>query len=496
MELQLMIFWITTAITLLYVLSFVRAKISGDGCRLPPGPRLLPIVGNMLMVGKLPHRTYARLAKAYGHIFTIKFGQALADVVVSSPEIAREVLQKQDPLCCDRWVPDAAKAHGHNVSSMSWLPVDQQWLNLRKLVNTELVSSQRLGDLQALRHKKARELAAYLREKSLEGEPVNIGGAVYSTTLNTISNLLFSLDVVHPSSEAPGNFKEIMWGVMYELSNANISDFFPLLAALDLQGRRRRLAVHFRRLHEVLDKIVDQRIQENAAEGTYKDFLEAIIHGHSDGKGLSLDRHTVDTLLGDLFIGAADTTTTTIEWAMAEVLRNPRVLVKLREEVKEAFKEGEVNESVAVKLPYLQAVVKETLRLHTPVPFLLPHKTVTTVELCGYTIPKGTRVLVNFWAIGRDRECWRDPDEFIPERFLEREVDYVGQNFEFIPFSSGRRRCPGYPLAYRMLHLMLAALMHFDWKLPDGMEPKDVDMSEKFGVTLAMAVPLGAIPVE
>ncbi|OAY72692.1 Geraniol 8-hydroxylase, partial [Ananas comosus] len=237
----------------------------------------------MLMVCKQPHRTYARLVKAYGPIFTMKFGQALADVVVSSPEIALEVLQKQDPLFCGRWAPDAAH--------MLWLPVDQQWRNLRKLVNTELASSQRLDDLQALRHKKARELVTYLREKSLEGKPVDVGGAVYSTTVNTISNLIFSVDVVNPSSEAPGSFKEIIRGVMYETSNANISDFFPFLAALDLQGRRRHLADHFRRLHKVLDKLVDQRIQENAAEGTYKDFL--IIHRHTDRRGLNLDRHTL-----------------------------------------------------------------------------------------------------------------------------------------------------------------------------------------------------------
>nr|CAD1844856.1 unnamed protein product [Ananas comosus var. bracteatus] len=181
---------------------------------------------------------------------------------------------------------------------MLWLPVDQQWRNLRKLVNTELFSSQRLDDLQALRHKKARELVAHLREKSLEGKLVDVGGAVYSTTVNTISNLLFSVDVVNPSSEAPGSLKEIMRGVIEEIANANISDFIPFFAALDLQGRRRRLADHFRRLHELLDKVVDQRIQENAAEGTYKDFLEAIIHRHTDGKGLNLDKHTVDTLLG------------------------------------------------------------------------------------------------------------------------------------------------------------------------------------------------------
>lgn len=199
----------------------------------------------------------------------------------------------------------------------------------------------------------------------------------------------------------------------------------------------------------------------------------------------------------DVFVAGTDTTSHTVEWAMAELLHNPESMSKVRAELVEAFnKQPEVEESDILKLPYLQAVVKETLRLHPPAPFLVPRRTETDTELCGYVIPKNTRVLVNAWAIGRSENVWKDPDVFRPERFLEMEVDYKGRHFELIPFGAGRRICPGLPLAFRMVHLMLASLVRsFKWELADGMKAEDMDLSDKFGFTVGLAKPLRAIPI-
>ncbi|GLT77838.1 hypothetical protein SLA2020_493930 [Shorea laevis] len=115
--------------------------------------------------------------------------------------------------------------------------------------------------------------------------------------------------------------------------------------------------------------------------------------------------------------------------------------------------------------------------------------------MCGFTVPKNAQILVNVWAMGRDSSVWPNPNLFLPERFLEKDVDFKGRDFELIPFGAGRRMCPGLPLANRMLHLMLASLVHhFNWKLPDEMKPEDVDMSEMFGLSLHKAEPLLAIP--
>ncbi|XP_058106312.1 cytochrome P450 76T24-like [Magnolia sinica] len=147
-------------------------------------------------------------------------------------------------------------------------------------------------------------------------------------------------------------------------------------------------------------------------------------------------------------------------------------------------------------MPYLQAVVKETLRLHPPVP-LIPRRAESNAEIRGFTIPKHAQVLVNAWAIGRDGNTWVDPTSFTHGRFLGSEVDFKGRDFELIPFGAGRRICPGMPLAKRMLHLMLASLLHsFAWKFRDGMTPQEMDMSNKVGFTLLKTVPLCAVPVQ
>jgi cytochrome P450 len=195
--------------------------------------------------------------------------------------------------------------------------------------------------------------------------------------------------------------------------------------------------------------------------------------------------------LQDLFIAALDTTSNTIEWAMAELLQNPEAMRKLQEELGTVLgSKSQVEDSDIDKLPYLRAVIKETLRLHSVVP-LVSYRAQATVQVQGYTIPEGSNVLVNVWAIHHNPDVWKEPYKFLPERFLEKEVEFLGRNFEFIPFGSGRHICLGLPLANRMLHLMLGSLLHrFDWELPELETGNGLDMTEKFGLVLSMANPI------
>lgn len=202
-------------------------------------------------------------------------------------------------------------------------------------------------------------------------------------------------------------------------------------------------------------------------------------------------------MLQDLFVAGTDTTSNTLEWAMAEVLKTPEKMQKAKAELAEVIGKGKTIEEADVScLPYLRCIVKETLRLHPPVPFLIPRKVDQEVEVCGYNVPKGSQVLVNVWAIGRDDTIWENALEFKPERFLESELDIRGRDFELLPFGAGRRICPGLPLAVRMVPVMLGSLLNsFDWKLEGGISPKDLNMEEKFGITLQKAHPLRAVPI-
>lgn len=200
----------------------------------------------------------------------------------------------------------------------------------------------------------------------------------------------------------------------------------------------------------------------------------------------------------EMFIAGTDTTTSTLEWAMAELLHNPNTLNKVQSELRRTLGPNKkLDESDIENLPYLKAVIKETLRLHPPLPFLVPHMAMDSCKMLGYYIPKETQILVNVWAIGRDPKTWENPLEFKPERFLgPNMVDFKGHNFEFIPFGSGRRMCPAVPLASRVLPLALGSLLlSFDWVLADGLKPDDMDMTERMGITLRKAVPLKVIPI-
>ena len=198
----------------------------------------------------------------------------------------------------------------------------------------------------------------------------------------------------------------------------------------------------------------------------------------------------------DLFVGGSETTTTSVEWIMSELLINPEKLEKLKEELRRVVGEkNQVQESDIPRLPYFEAVMKEVFRLHPPGPLLLPRKAERDVQVGGYTIPKDTQILVNAWAIGRDPSIWPNPEAFEPERFLSMKMDYKGQDFELIPFGSGKRICPGLSFANRMLPMMVATLIHnFNWKLEVEANAQDVHKGEMFGIAVRRAVPLKAYP--
>lgn len=198
----------------------------------------------------------------------------------------------------------------------------------------------------------------------------------------------------------------------------------------------------------------------------------------------------------DLFVAGTETTSATVEWAMAELMRNPEKMQKARAEVRQVLGQSKlVQESDISRLPYLQALIKETFRLH-PIGTVLVRQAEADIEFDQYIVPKDAQLLVNLWGIGRDPSLWLNPDSFVPERFLDSEIDVKGQHFELLTFGTGRRICLGLPLAHRMLHLMIASLLHnYDWKLEDDMKPEEMDMSEKFGLTVQKALPLKCIPI-
>uniref|UniRef100_A0A7N1A0J5 Uncharacterized protein n=1 Tax=Kalanchoe fedtschenkoi TaxID=63787 RepID=A0A7N1A0J5_KALFE len=290
-------------------------------------------------------------------------------------------------------------------------------------------------------------------------------------------------------------FRDLVVRALELVGMPNVSDFFPALRFLDLQRFRKENEMVWSRIIEIIGRLVDAR-QISSADSKLEnneDVLDSLL-GENE---YDLSTDDIKHLFADLFVAGTDTPAGTIEWAMTELICNPDKMVKAQSEIHSLVSSKEIiRDSDIPNLPYLQAVVKETLRLHPPAPFLVPHVAVEDAQIETFTVPKGTQVLVNVWSMGRDSKIWEEPERFEPERFLELELDYKGRNFEFIPFGAGRRICPGMPLAHRMVHTVLASLIHaFDWELEKGVKPQDLSMNYRFALAVHKTAPLRVVPV-
>ncbi|XP_027082485.1 geraniol 8-hydroxylase-like [Coffea arabica] len=478
------------------ILLHVANRSSNKQKRLPPGPKGLPIIGNLLKIGNRPHESLTGLAKIYGPLMTVRIG-CVTTVVASSTDMAREILQKNDQAFLGRSIPDAVTAETDYERSIVWLSGGTKWRKLRKLCNSQVFTTQRLDALQRLRHQMMEDMVHRVSQAGEAGEALYIGNSVFGTTLSSFSNMMFSGDAFDPNSEEAKELKELFRRIMELAAKPNLADFFPVLKPFDPQGIRRDIKCCFDRFQTIIDSKIDGRTKRRASGSQRSgDFLDALLD-HSEEHGPDeLDCRDVRLLLMDMFVRGTDTTTATVEWALTELIRSPEKMARAKQElIKKVGLGFSVEEQDILQLPYLDALMKETMRLHPAAPFLL-HCAETDVEVCGSIIPKHTQVLVNVWSITKDPACWKEPTKFQPERFLDTGIDFRGRDLCFIPFGAGRRICPGMPLAARMVKLLLASPVHnFDWKLPNGMEPKDLDMKDKFGLTVEKAEPLAAIPV-
>ncbi|KAL2892363.1 Geraniol 8-hydroxylase [Bienertia sinuspersici] len=413
-------------------------------------------------------------------------------LVISSPKVAQEMFLRHDLAFSSRAVPHAGAAGNHDKFSMVWLPVSPKWRDLRKIATIQLFTTHTLDASQIIRQKKVNELIDYARQCGKNGMPIDIGKAGFTTSLNLLSNTFFSMDLARHASSYSQEFKELFESLLEMEGKPNLSDFFPLIKHLDLQGVFRRTTYLVNKMMSIFEEIIDGRLKDD----NVKDDVLSTLLKNVENNELTLD--DVKHLLLDLFVAGTDTTSSTLEWAMTELLSHPQAMEKAQLEVEEVVgKHGYVQESDISKLPYLQAIVKETLRLHPPAPFLIPHKAEKDVQLCNYFVPKDATIWVNVWAIGRSSTVWTDSELFYPERFLENDIDMKGRDFELIPFGSGRRICPGLPLGYRMINMMLASLLHsFNWKcVHNGTNLTGLDVEEKFGLTLQKVEPLQAKPL-
>ncbi|KAK7343225.1 hypothetical protein VNO77_11809 [Canavalia gladiata] len=476
-------------------------KKRSDVGELPPGPTSWPVVGNIFQLGWSPHESFTKLARKHGPIMTLWLG-SMCTVVISSSEVAREMFKNKDVVLAGRKIYEAMKGEYGTEGSLITSQYDTHWRMLKRLCTTQFFVTSRLDAERGVRAKCIHRMIHLIEEAGECGScGVHVGKYLFLMSFNLIGNLIFSKDLLDPELERGSGFYYHAVKVMEYAGKPNVADFLPFLKWLDPQGIRRKTQFHVNQAFDIAGCFIKERM-ENGCCGSKenRDFLDVLLEFRGDGFSgpYTFNSRTINALVFEMFTAGTDTTTSTMEWAMAELLHNPRTLRKVQMELRSKIgRDRNMEEKDIDNLPYLGAVIKETLRLHPPLPFLVPHMATDCCEMLGYHIPKESQILVNVWAIGRDPKVWDAPLLFWPERFLEPNmVDYKGQHFQFIPFGSGRRMCPAMPLASRVLPLALGSLLHsFDWLLPDGLKPEEMDMTEGMGITLRKALPLKAIPV-
>lgn len=451
---------------------------------LPPGPGQLPVIGtlhHLALSGQLPHRAMRDLARRHGPVMLLRLG-SVPTLVVSSREGAREVMKTHDTTFATRPLSTTLRVLTNGGRDIVFAPYGDYWRQVRKIAVTELFTSRRVLSFRAVRQD---EVAAMLRAIATATAPLQVemhwrlsafvadstGRAVIGDRCKERDVFLWELD---RSMRLSAGF--------------NPADLWPSSRlACWLSGAVRRAEECRDTVYGILDGIIQEHLQR--VGGGDEDLLDVLLRIQKEG-GLQfpLDMDAIKSIIFDIFGAGSETAATTLEWAMAELIKNPDVMHKATSEVRRTFEaHGTVVESSLHELPYLNLVIRETLRLHTPLPLLLPRECQEPCQVLGYDVPHGTQVLVNAWALGRDERYWpRDPEEFRPERFEGEAamMDFRGNSFEFLPFGAGRRMCPGMGFGLANVELALASLLfHFDWEGPDAEHPTELDMTEAFGLT-------------
>ncbi|KAJ0578366.1 putative cytochrome P450 [Helianthus annuus] len=491
----------TTSLLILAILwyKFILSNSSNGAPPLPPGPRSFPIVGYLPFLTPNLHTQFTNMAHTYGPIFKLKLGSKL-HVVINTPELAKEVVRDQDEAFSNRDQTAAILVMTYGGQDMVFSDNNANWRKLRKLSVHKMLSNVNLDRSSSVRWNEVRRAVKNVFGRI--GTKVDIREITFSTETSVLIRTIWESqsDKGVTNSNIVAEIDKVASKVTAILGRMNISDFFPILGRFDLQGVVRDMEKQRNKLDQLFTTIIDDRIESNlkmsedktGREGK-KDFLQVLLDYKDEKDATPLSMIQIKSVLLNIMIAGTETTATTVEWAMSNIMQNHNIMKRLQEELVEVVGLNNiVEEHHLPKLKYLDATIKETLRMHSIVPFLIPRSPSKDCMVGGYTIPKGCTIILNVWSIHRDPRYWDDPLNFNPERFLTNKWDYNGNNLIYFPFGSGRRLCAGVPLAEKMLMLILASLLHsFDWSIPKG---EKHDLTEIYSIAIKKRKPLIAIP--
>ncbi|KAK2663615.1 hypothetical protein Ddye_002189 [Dipteronia dyeriana] len=473
------------SIFLVMVLKFLlMGKSRKRKFNLPPSPLKLPIIGNLHQLGNMPHLSLRRLAERFGPIFYLQLGE-IPTVVVSSARMAKEVMKTHDLALSNRPQIFSAKHLFYNCTDIVFAPYGAYWRHIRKICILELLSAKRVQSFSFVREEEVARLVHRVAEHYPNTANLTKMLGLYANDI--LCRVAFGRDFSRAGEYDQYGFQKMLEEYQELLGGFSVGDFFPSMEFIhSLTGMKSRLQNTFQRFDRFFDEVINEHLNPDR-EKKRQDLLDVLLDIQKNGSAeMPLTMDNVKAIILDMFAAGTDTTFITLDWGMTELIMNPKAMEKAQAEVRGIVGERRiVLESDLPQLHYMKAVIKEIFRLHPPVPVLVPRESMEEITIDGYNIPAKTRYFINAWAIGRNTESWENPETFEPERFMVSTIDFKGQDFELIPFGAGRRSCPAITFGTASVELALAQLLHsFDWELPPGIETKDLDMTEVFGITM------------
>ncbi|XP_076958371.1 6,7,8-trihydroxycoumarin synthase-like [Bidens hawaiensis] len=455
----------------------------------PPGPPGLPFIGNLHHINPSSiHTSLWELSKSYGPIISLRFG-FVPTIVVSSASVAKEVMKTQDIHFCSRPRLFGAQKFSYDGIDVAFSPYDEKWREMRKIFTTHLLSPKRIQSARYIREDEVSHAMKKIHGLALSSKNINLSEIAKSVTSTIMMRVSFGKR--WQDEHERKKVLELLSELQETIADDYASDIWPGLPFVSLvdrfTGKMDRLEKCFQGFDFLYQQLIDEHInrQNLKLHEEEEDVIDILLRLTKD-KLFNLTHKHIKAMLMNVFVAGTDTSAASVVWSMTLLMKNPNVMKKAQEEVRNVIgKKGKIDEDDLPKLTYLKAVMKETMRLYPPSPLLVPRETMKDAILHGYKIKQKTIVYVNAFAVGRDPEFWENPEDFFPERFLVSDIDFKGNDLGLIPFGAGRRICPGMPMGIAMVELLLANLLYlFDWDFPDRMRKEDVDLDVMPGITM------------
>ncbi|XP_010424746.1 PREDICTED: 3,9-dihydroxypterocarpan 6A-monooxygenase-like [Camelina sativa] len=457
---------------------------------LPPSPTALPIIGHIHLLGPISHQAIHKLSNRYGPLMYLFIG-SIPNLIVSSAEMANEILKSNELNFLNRPTMQNIDYLTYGSADFFSAPYGLHWKFMKRMCTMELFSSRALDSFVSVRRDELSNLLIRIMKKAEAEESVNLGEQLKELTSNIITRMMFRK--MQSDSDGGGKTEEVIKMVveLNELAGFfNVSETFWFLKRLDLQGLKKRLKNARDKYDLIIERVMKEHESMKKKDAGERKMLDILLNIYGDKNAeIKLTRENIKAFIMNIYGGGTDTSAITVEWALAELINHPEIMKKAQQEIELVVGNKRlVEESDLCNLGYIQAVVKETIRLHPGGPIFV-RESDKECAVAGFRIPAKTRVIVNVWAIGRDPNQWEDPLEFRPERF--EGIEWKVMSDKMMSFGVGRRSCPGEKMVFRFVPVVVAAIIQcFELKVK-GL----VEMNEGIGSSLPRPTPLVCVPV-